>query len=366
MLSSYRRALHQIPELKLDTTQTATYIKNHLEPMKCELTSLIPNSICAYFDFGQEQTLAFRSDMDALPILEQNEIAYRSKNSNMHACGHDGHMSILLGFADHIDQLEQAPYNILLIFQPGEEDPGGAQLLIDAGLFERYSIDAIFGLHIYPHLPSGQIVSKKGVMMAGACDLNIEIYGKASHAAQPERGINALKAAAQFITKTLDQEEQLFEKDVYHLLHYGLIESGSAFNVVANHASIKGTIRYFDPYVFDQIVDLLKKELSILQERMGIHYDFSIDQHYPPLYNDQDLFENIQKEIPFTNLEAPVLIAEDFAFYGKYAPSFFCFIGSGMEEALHSDTFNFDESLLTSGVSFYIDVLNHLKIKKNT
>lgn len=284
----------------------------------------------------------------------------------MHACGHDGHMSILLGFADHIDQLEQAPYNILLIFQPGEEDPGGAQLLIDAGLFERYSIDAIFGLHIYPHLPSGQIVSKKGVMMAGACDLNIEIYGKASHAAQPERGINALKAAAQFITKTLAQEEQLFEKDVYHLLHYGLIESGSAFNVVANHASIKGTIRYFDPYVFDQIVGLLKKELSILQERMGIHYDFSIDQHYPPLYNDQDLFENIQKEIPFTNLEAPVLIAEDFAFYGKYAPSFFCFIGSGMEEALHSDTFNFDESLLTSGVSFYIDVLNHLKIKKNT
>lgn len=359
MLSTFRRDLHQIPELGLNTEKTMRYIKKQLAGLHCKIYSPIPNSVVAYFDRNKEETIAFRSDMDALPMGEQNTFSFRSENGNMHACGHDGHMSMLLGLAYRLDQRQELAYNVLLIFQPGEEDPGGAELLIKAGLFEPYRIKALFGFHIYPNLPAGKIITRPGVMMAGACNLQIEIQGVSSHAAMPEKGKDALLAGADLVSHTKKKEAMLFDKDTFHLLHFGTFESGNAFNIVSDHAKIQGTIRYFEPFVFDQIMQEIKEEIQLIKEVYQVSIDWHIDQHYPPLVNDPDLIDRIRSENKEIGLlEKPVLIAEDFAFYAKAVPAAFFFIGSGKSFPLHSNLFDFNEQLLPEGVSFYEKVLD--------
>lgn len=360
MLKQYRRDLHQIPEIEWNTPQTWTYIKNHLASLPCQLTSPLPNSLAAFFDFGQEKTIGLRSDMDALPIEEQNQVDYRSSNGFMHACGHDGHMAMLLGLADQLAQKkpEEMKYNVLLIFQPGEEKPGGALPMIEAGLFAPYTMKAVFGLHIYPSLETGEVYSYPNTMMAGACDLNIEVFGQSSHAALPKQGCNALQAACDLVSATYHQEQNAFDDSIFHLLHYGTIHSGNAFNIIADHASIQGTIRYFDPLVFEEILAILKKEKARIEQEFRVRIDFSIDQHYPPLCNQEELLDRLSKKARIHRLEKPLLIAEDFAFYGQYVPSVFFLIGSGKPIPLHSAQFNFNESLLEKGVSFYMKLLD--------
>lgn len=360
MLKQYRRALHQIPETEWNTKQTCAYLKHHLSTLPCSLSSPLPNALVAFFDFGQEKTIVLRSDMDALPIQEQNQLDYRSTNDCMHACGHDGHMAMLLGVADALAQKkpEDMKANVLLLFQPGEEKPGGALPLIEAGVLDPYSIQAIFGLHIYPNLESGEIYSYPGTMMAGACDLNIEAFGRSSHAALPQQGCNALQAACDLVSSTYHQEQKAFDDSTFHLLHYGVIQSGHAFNIVADHASIQGTIRYFDPFVFDAIVALIEKEKKRIEKEFHVRIDLAIDQHYPPLKNHTPLLEHLSHQVKIHQLEKPLLIAEDFAFYGHYAPALFFLIGSGQTTPLHSARFNFDESLLEKGVLFYMKLLD--------
>lgn len=360
MLEQFRHDLHQIPELGLDTQKTADYIVSVLQELDCSISMPLPNAIIAYFDFGKEETMAFRSDMDALPIHEQNAFSFRSKNGCMHACGHDGHMSMLLGLAQKISGRKDMKYNVLLIFQPGEEDPGGAQLLCDAGIFGPYDIKGLFGFHIYPNRKTGEIVSCPGVMMAGACNLKVSVVGEASHAAMRECGHDALLAAAQVVSRCSKREQEMFDEDTFHLLHFGVFESGDAFNVVANKAVLKGTIRYFDPKVFDAIIEMLEEEFEMAEVQYGVSFSCQIDQHYPPLENDERLLEKVKGAAEVGLLEQPVLIAEDFAFYAKQVPAVFFFIGSGMDRPLHSDTFDFDEALLSKGVSFYEKLLDNM------
>lgn len=360
MLEQFRHDLHQIPEPGLDTQKTADYIVSVLQELDCSISMPLSNAVIAYFDFGKEETMAFRSDMDALPIHEQNAFSFRSKNGCMHACGHDGHMSMLLGLAQKISGRKDMKYNALLIFQPGEEDPGGAQLLCDAGIFGPYDIKGLFGFHIYPNRKTGEIVSCPGVMMAGACNLKVSVVGEASHAAMRECGHDALLAAAQVVSRCAKREQEMFDEDTFHLLHFGVFESGDAFNVVANKAVLKGTIRYFDPKVFDAIIEMLEEEFEMAEVQYGVSFSYQIDQHYPPLENDERLLEKVKGAAEVGLLEQPVLIAEDFAFYAKQVPAVFFFIGSGMDRPLHSDTFDFDEALLSKGVSFYEKLLDNM------
>lgn len=154
-----RRELHQIPELELSLPMTKAYLISQLQDLPCQLDFPLESGITAFFDNGREETIAFRSDMDALPITERSDAPYRSRHEgNMHACGHDGHMAMLLGLAFRLASADQRlPHNVLLIFQPGEENPGGARLLCEAGILERYHVKRIYGMHLWPQLPAGVI-----------------------------------------------------------------------------------------------------------------------------------------------------------------------------------------------------------------
>lgn len=353
-LKKIRRQLHQIPETQWDTKNTCAYIKNIVKDYNCVYEELLPNSLIVYFDFGKDHTTAFRSDMDGLPMEEKNTHDFISKTNAMHACGHDGHMSMLLGLADYLNQCkkENIPLksNVLLIFQPAEERPGGAKPLIEAGLFEKYPADAIYGFHIYPNLPAGKIVTRKKEMMAGACNLFVEFKGKAAHQAMPELGADALCAGAEFIALCKERIKTLFDPEVFYILGFGTFHAGNSFNIIADKASITGTIRYYDPKVFEQILNLVKDCAHEMEEKHHVNYTYGIDQHYPPVINDERLAEELKNT---ELLKDPVMIAEDFAYYQQKVPGVFLFIGSGKSEPLHSSTFDFNEDLLEAGLNFY-------------
>lgn len=357
-LKKIRRELHQIPETQWNTKNTCSFIKNIVKDYDCMYEELLPNSLVVYFDFGKEKTIAFRSDMDALPIEEKNTHDFISKNKAMHACGHDGHMSMLLGLAEYLNECkkEKTPVksNVLLIFQPAEERPGGAKPLIDAGLFEKYPVHEIYGFHIYPNLPAGKIVTRKKELMAGACNLIVEFKGKAAHQAMPELGADALCAAAEFITLCKQKVSLLLDPDVFYILGFGTFHAGNSFNIIAEKADITGTIRYYDPKVFDRIMELVKECGHQMEEKFHVTFSYDIDQHYPPVLNDEALINRLED---IELLKDPVMIAEDFAYYQQKVPGVFLFIGSGMEEPLHSSTFDFNEDLLQAGLNFYKKIL---------
>ena len=182
-----RRALHQIPELDRQLPQTMDYLRGALSGLKCRVFSPMASSLCAWFDFGQKEAIAFRADADALPITERTKAPYASRNPGcMHACGHDGHMAILLELARRLDKKDKLSHNVLLVFQCAEETTGGARDLCATGIFKQYHVEAIFAMHLWPGLPAGMVASRLNEMMSRSCEVKVDIYGKSAHIARAE------------------------------------------------------------------------------------------------------------------------------------------------------------------------------------
>lgn len=349
-----RRNLHQIPEIELTTQKTAQYIENVLDLYDCTIDHPIQNSVTAYFNNQKEKTIVFRSDMDALPMEENTDLEFKSTNGCMHACGHDGHMAMVLELAKYA---KESDYNVLLLFQPGEEKPGGAKPIIESKFFDKFNIAAIYGTHIYPELEKGKVYTRPNEMMAGGCEFELLVKGKASHAAQPQNGINALTACVEILQKSLEQEEKAFDNNTFHLLHFGTFHSGQASNIIADQAHVRGSIRYYDPRVFDQIVDIIEQNMNNAIKKYKVQVNFKVNHHYPPVFNNEELFYALYKNNLVNKLESPVLISEDFGYYRNVAPSIFFFLGTGDTIPLHSNKFTFDEDILYKGVELYRKLL---------
>lgn len=351
----FRRDLHQIPELALDLPKTSTYLKQHLQTLPCEIIEPITSSVCAYFDFGQEKTIAFRSDMDALPIQEHTDVSYVSLHTNkMHACAHDGHMAMLLEFAYYVANLKSFPYNILLIFQPGEENPGGARLICKTGLLKKYHVCHIYGMHIWANMNKGEISVKSGAMMAGGEEMLVEIKGKSSHVAYPSYGIDALQSSIHFLSAL----EQLQHKYPQSIVKFNQIKSGYSSNIISDHTILHGTLRTFDEDTKNAIKHELNQIIEQCEKQDQTSYHLTYDIGYPPVVNDDYLANMCISELNVNVLEEPSYTNEDFSYYQQEIPGVFFFLGSGHYEMLHSDTFNFDEDILETGVQLYIDILN--------
>lgn len=354
----FRRDLHRIPELGLEVPKTYAYIKNILEKLPCKIFSPIPYSICAFFDAGKNETAAFRSDMDALPVYEKTGREFASEYpGKMHACGHDGHMAMLLGFAVRLSHYYKTlPNNILLIFQPGEENPGGARPMCETGFLKEYHVKYIFGCHLWPMLPAGIIASRKNEMMARASEINIDILGKSAHAAKYKEGIDALEHGAELLLDLYKMEKEEIGQNIYRLLRFGHMEGGTIRNVVAASARIEGTMRAFQ----DEIYDFMKKRIFEIsrnyEEKYGLKIEIDINTGYPAVMNDEVLFEKTARFLGSGYMEilgTPEMISEDFAYYQKEVQGVFFFLGTGTGIALHSDQFDFDEAVLEKGVQLY-------------
>lgn len=363
-LARRRRDLHRIPELDDDLPETCAYVRGVLEGLSCEVTEPCRSTICALFDAGRPATVAIRSDMDALPVAERTGVPFESRHAGrMHACGHDGHMSMALAAATWVDRLmsggvpglsaSDLPRNVLFVFQPAEETTGGAKRVCESGVFERAAADRIFGFHLWPDLPAGRIASRPGPLLARSSETTLEFHGRSSHIAKWREGRDALGAAARFVVGAKWLSRRL-EQDEPCTLRFGHLEAGTVRNAVAGEARVEGSLRVFSDAMFDRARDEVRRLAGTAASEEGCTFDLSFSEGYPPVVNDEALFGAVERALPgMGRVPEPLLIAEDFAFYQRRLPGVFLLLGTGTGIPLHADTFDFDEGVLAAGLAAY-------------
>ena len=348
-----RQALHQIPELDRALPQTLRYLQEQLTELSCHVFSPMEGGICAWFDFGAEKAIAFRSGMDALPIFEYTGLSYASRNpGRMHACGHDGHMAILLELARRLNDKKGMKRNVLLVFQPAAQTTGGARDMCGTGIFKKYKVEAIFGLTLWPELKENVIASRCNEMMSRACEVRVDIVGRPAHVVKAAQGLDALQAAVMFYRRATAMEGAL-PKSVYRLLKFGKMESGTAGNVISGTTRMEGTLRAFQDDVFYSLRAGLVSIAKEVENSTGCTVSVYMNEGDPPVMNPSKLYKKVQSLVEFEELEAPSMVTEDFSWYQKNLLGMFFFLGIGNTPALHTDDFTFNEQVLLKGVDFF-------------
>lgn len=369
-LTKYRRDLHKIPELGYQEYKTKEYILSVLKDYNCEITELCDTAVCAYFkgqgpvhgSANRMETLAFRSDMDGLPVSENTGAEYGScHQGKMHACGHDGHMAMLLGLAGQLHRnLQRLSFNVLLIFQPAEESPGGAKCICESGILSRYDVKKIYGFHLWPMMERHRIASRERELMAMASELDITIKGLSAHCAKSEDGIDALFIGCQLVNELYAMVDTEVPEGEFKLLKFGTMSSGRVRNTISDHTRLEGSLRSFKVDTFNFIMKRMVEIAKSYENKYGCTINISYAESYPPVINDGDLFrnaKNLLKDFDFTTFKEPFLLAEDFSYYQQEVPGLFMFLGTGTGIPLHSSNFDFDESILDTGVKAYMRLL---------
>lgn len=361
-----RRALHQIPETALEEFKTKEYLKNYLISIELEPQEIVETGLFVYIEGkDKENCIAFRSDIDALNIKEETGAEFESKHvGKMHACGHDGHMTTLLGFAKYLTTIQPLEKSVLLIFQPAEESPGRAKDIVETGLLKKYNVKAIYGMHLFPELPEGTVASKEGPFFAQAALMTTTITGKSGHGAMPHKTIDPLMA----FTKIVDGYQTIVSRNISPfdpgVVTIGKFCGGSAQNIIADTVNFWGTIRTFKEENTEFIIERIKEIHRGIELSYRVKIDEKIDIVYPPVINDKELYKKFvdtMKDMNYVEHEA-LTISEDFAYYQKEVPGIFMLLGTRSEEKgfvhpLHSCHFNFDEKVLLKGVEAFARIL---------
>ena len=355
LLTRHRRALHMIPELKFDLPKTRAYVVEALAGLNCEISIAAENGVLAYFDGGKANTVAFRTDMDALPVAEQTCHDYQSTHPGcMHACGHDGHMAIMLAFAHWVNEsIARLDRNVLLIFQPAEESGGGGEVITDTGVLTARNVDRIFALHVEPSMPVGTIASRPGPFFARASEIHLDVEGAAGHAATPGAGKDALAAAVDFIYEAYKAEESI-PHAFPRRLKFCMLNAGTTTNIVAGESHVKGTLRTYSEEDFDTLFGEMHAIARRAEEKYGVKTALNIHSGYPALINDAILYEKACRIANIKYVPEPYYLGEDFSYYTRVTPAVLFQIGLGTGIPLHSSNFDFDETALMTGLELYM------------
>ena len=357
-----RRHLHAHPELSFQEKETSAYIKKQLSEMGIPWQPVADNGVVALIRGGKlsDRVVALRADIDALPIHEQNAVEYRSTCTGvMHACGHDAHTASLLGTAHILQALrEEFGGTVKLIFQPGEEKlPGGASLMIREGVLENPRPEGIIGQHCAPALEAGKIAVRPGKFMASMDELQVWVRGKGGHAAQPHQNIDPVVIAAHIIVALQQIVSRQANPTHPSVLSFGRVIADGAINVIPDEVHLEGTLRTMDEAWRAKAHELMVKMASGIAESMGGSCEFRIVKGYPYLLNNEALTSKIRRYAESYLGEDQVveadlwMAAEDFAYYTQATSGCFYLLGTGnsargINSALHSPTFDIDESAL--------------------
>ena len=362
-----RRHLHAHPELSNQEFKTSQYIADILTELGIPFESgVFKTGIVALIEGrnAANKVISLRADMDALPICEKNEVEYRSQNKGvMHACGHDVHMSSMIGTAKILNDLkDEFEGTVKIIFQPAEEKiPGGAKFMIEEGVLKNPTPTVMFGQHVFPDLKAGKIGIKSGKYMASADEINITVKGKGGHAATPYMLVDPIVIASQIITAM----QQLVSRNAHFnlptVLSFGRFIADGAYNIIPDEVELKGTFRTFDEDWRAEAHKKIEKIATSIAESAGGECDVFIDKGYPFLVNNVAVSDRAYKNaVEFLGEENVVdlelrMTAEDFAYFAQHIPSCFYRLGirneeKGITSNLHTSTFDVDEKSLETGM----------------
>ena len=358
-----RRYLHSHPELSGCEENTRRYICEKLDEWGIHYT-VCPKNKGIYADLGKgEPCIALRADIDALPIHEQTGLPYASKNPGvMHACGHDIHVAILLAVGKVLKGREKVLRGtVRLLFQPAEETTGGAEDMIADGCMENPKVSAVLGLHVDPTQPVRKVAFFPGAMNAAVTDFTLNVYGKGCHGAHPEQGVDAIVAAAQIVTALQTIASRRIAPTTPGVVTVGTIHGGTKENIVADRATMTGTIRAMEPETMGQLKGAVEEIALFTAKACGATATMEMSDVCPALINDDSLREkmfalakNVLGEDNVVQMSAPSLGADDFAFFSDLVPGCFFNIGTlaggQTDQALHSPTYAPDEGCMEVGI----------------
>jgi amidohydrolase len=371
----WRHWLHQHPELAFKEFTSSDYIAEVLQSLGYEThRGWATTGIIATLKGtgkGGSKTIALRADIDALPILEQNQIPYKSLHEGtMHACGHDGHATMLLGAAAYLKQHNNFNGTVHFIFQPAEEGAGGAQVMVEEGLFKQYPCDAVYGMHNWPGVPAGEFVVHDKEVMAATETFYITINGRGGHAAMPHQTIDPIVISAQLINALQSIVARNISPVTPAVVSVTKINAGDATNVIPDQVKLAGTLRYFDPAVGHTV----KQRMQILMENicnsMNANAEISFKESYPATINTPEFAKNcalaaqalVGKQAVHRN-EPPSMGAEDFSYLLNACQGAYIWIGNGEGQGgcmLHNSQYDFNDEILPLGASYWVKLVQQI------
>lgn len=367
-LFAIRRQLHQFPELSFDEHETSAFIGRCLEEWGIPYQRMCDTGIVVDIagERGTGRNVVLRADIDALPIQEQSGLSFSSQHDGvMHACGHDGHTTILLGAVYHLWQLKHGFGGVVrCVFQPGEEADGAALKMIQAGVLDNPGIDAAVALHLWPHLPFGTVGLKEGGVTASCDDFTITITGKGGHGARPHQAVDAIAIAAEVIRSLQYMVSKMSNPVEPLVIHVGKIHGGNASNVVADHVTLDGTIRTLSEEVRLDVKAKFLRLVAGLCEQYGAKAAIDYQDGNPAVYNDSSVKAVVEQSAAqiigrerIHVLPQPSMGADDFGYFARQVPSTYFRLGikrEGMESYdLHHPKFQFDEAILPIGAKIF-------------
>ncbi|MBB6308557.1 M20 aminoacylase family protein [Xanthobacter tagetidis] len=366
-MADWRRTLHQHPELAYEERWTSDYVAEKLKSFGYEPErGLGGTGVVASLSRGAGPSVGLRADMDALPIHEQTNLPYASRiPGKMHACGHDGHMTMLLAAARYFAENPPAEGTIRFIFQPAEEGAGGAKAMIDDGLFARFPVDRVFGLHNWPGQEKGSFAGRAGPLMAAFDIFDITLSGRGAHAAMPHQGTDLLLAAAQVQTQLQSIVARALDPLESAVVSVTQIHGGDAYNVLPAEVVMRGCARHFTPAAQDLIEARMGDICRGVATSFGCEVTLAYDRRYPATVNaaaELDLAAAAARAAGATSVATevtPSMVSEDFSFMLKEKPGCYLWLGTGPIEggkSLHSPTFDFDDSVLALGATWWVEV----------
>ena len=371
-MQEWRRDLHKIPEIGLKEYKTSSYIKDKLKGWDIEFKD-------GYADTGliawvkgskgdSKKSIGLRADFDALPMSEKNNFDHKSSNEGMmHACGHDGHTSMLLGAVKYLKENNDFDGTVYFIFQPGEEGFGGGEIMINEGLLNDFNIDEVYALHNWPELPLGHFGVSTGPMMAAVDEFDIIVKGKGGHAAIPDLGVDPVIIAAQIINAVQTIISRVTSPIDKALISITKVDAGSAYNVIDDEVFLGGTVRTFKEKTRILIQNKLNDTAKGIAKANGGDVEFIYKPGYPPTINtkDESIFASeVAKNLVgdknvVTDIE-PSMGGEDFSYFLNKKPGSYLYIGQKDENHkahLHTTKYDFNDNLLPIGVNFWVDLV---------
>lgn len=366
---TWRHHIHAHPETAFEELNTTKFIIEKLKSFGINelYTEFAPTGVVGIIKGNKDgRWIALRADIDALDIIEENKIAYCSTiPGKMHACGHDGHTATLLGTAKYLSEHRDFAGTVVVIFQPAEENEGGARVMVENGLFERFPIEAVYGIHNQPNMQLNHFYVTHGPMMASYDVFEIKITGVGAHAAAPHLSKDTILTATQIVNGLQSIVSRNADPLSSLVVSVTQIHSGDTWNVIPQQAVIRGTVRTFDAKIQDMAESRIKQIATGIASTFEAKAEVDYQRRYPATINYAKQADIAIKAAKNVVGEASVIIdpnpsmgAEDFAFMLKKIPGAYVWLGAGQGANLHNPAYNFNDEVLTTGVEYFIEIVN--------